>query len=331
MQSNGIKLVLLSLLLIVSMICSLMFGYKVFTVSDVFHTLFQNQHIDDHNILMNLRLPRTLLAALIGLMLGISGVLIQTVTRNPFASPGIMGVNSGASLFVVTAIVIFNINGTFQLSVIAFIGACVVAAMIVGATTLPVRPLSIMELTLFGASMSAFCMAVTQGLLIYNESAIEQVIYWLSGAVSNKKLSILTHLWPFIVIGITFTIYNIKNLNVYYLDDTALKSVGGNILRIKFITMLSVALLSGASVAIAGPIAFIGLITPHITKMMVSSHNHIVLLPAAGLIGAVLLVTSDILSRYLLFPQEIPVGIATAMIGSPIFFYLILKRKEQMS
>lgn len=90
MQSNGIKLVLLSLLLIVSMICSLMFGYKVFTVSDVFHALFQNQHIDDHNILMNLRLPRTLLAALIGLMLGISGVLIQTVTRNPFASPGIM-------------------------------------------------------------------------------------------------------------------------------------------------------------------------------------------------------------------------------------------------
>ncbi|QUR95588.1 iron ABC transporter permease [Macrococcoides canis] len=313
------------------MICSLMFGYKVFTVSDVFHVFFQNQHIDNHNILMNLRLPRTLLAALIGLMLGISGVLIQTVTRNPFASPGIMGVNSGASLFVVTAIVIFNINGTFQLSVIAFIGACVVAAMIVGATTLPVRPLSIMELTLFGASISAFCMAVTQGLLIYNESAIEQVIYWLSGAVSNKKLSILKHLWPFIVIGLMLTIYNIKNLNVYYLDDTALKSIGGNILRIKFITMLSVALLSGASVAIAGPIAFIGLITPHITKMMISSHNHIVLLPAAGLIGAVLLVTSDILSRYMLFPQEIPVGIATAMIGSPIFFYLILKRKEQMS
>ncbi|UJS27493.1 iron ABC transporter permease [Macrococcoides canis] len=313
------------------MICSLMFGYKVFTVSDVFHVFFQKQHIDEHNILMSLRLPRTLLAALIGLMLGISGVLIQTVTRNPYASPGIMGVNSGASLFVVIAIVIFSINGTFQLSAIAFIGACVVAAMIVGATTVPVRPLSIMELTLFGASISAFCMAATQGLLIYNESAIEQVIYWLSGAVSNKKLSILKHLWPFIVIGLMLTIYNIKNLNVYYLEDTTLKSVGGNILRIKFITMLSVALLSGASVAIAGPIAFIGLITPHITKMMISSHNHIVLLPAAGLIGAVLLVTSDILSRYLLFPQEIPVGIATAMIGSPIFFYLILKRKEQMS
>ncbi|WP_414053107.1 FecCD family ABC transporter permease [Macrococcus animalis] len=322
---------ILSLLLLLSMICSLMFGYKVYSLSELYQVFIQRHAIDEQNILTHLRLPRTLLAVLIGILLGMSGVLIQTVTRNPFASPGIMGVNSGASLFVVTAIVIFKVNGTLQLSIVAFIGALIVALMIVGATTLPVRSLSIMELTLFGASMSAFCMAMTQGLLIYNESAIEQVIYWLSGSVSNKKLSILMYLWPSIVVGILLIIVNIKNLNVYHLDDTALKSVGGNILVIKCVTMISVALLSGASVAIAGPIAFIGLITPHITKMVITSQNHLVRLPSAALIGAILLVTSDLLSRFLLFPQEIPVGIATAIIGSPIFFYLILKRKEHVS
>ncbi|WP_414047180.1 FecCD family ABC transporter permease [Macrococcus equi] len=331
MQSNYLKLCLLSILLIISMLCSLMLGYRVFSIADVFQSLFHHQSIEGQNILIDLRLPRTILAALIGLMLGMSGVLIQTVTRNPFASPGIMGVNSGASLFVVTAIIIFNINGTFQLSVIAFIGALFVAALIVLATTLPVRPLSIMELTLFGASISAFCMAVTQGMLIYNESAIEQVIYWLSGSVSNKKLSMLTYLWPLILFAIFITTFNIKNLNAYALDDNALKAVGGNIIVIKLLAMISVALFSGASVAIAGPIAFIGLITPHITKMVITSHNHLIIIPSAGIVGAILLVVSDILSRYLLFPQEVPVGIATALIGSPIFFYLILKRKEHLS
>ncbi|WP_414045731.1 FecCD family ABC transporter permease [Macrococcus sp. 18KM445] len=331
MQSNYLKLCLLSILLIISMLCSLMLGYRVFSIADVFQSLFHHQRIEGQNILVDLRLPRTILAALIGLMLGMSGVLIQTVTRNPFASPGIMGVNSGASLFVVTAIIIFNINGTFQLSVIAFIGALFVAALIVLATTLPVRPLSIMELTLFGASISAFCMAVTQGMLIYNESAIEQVIYWLSGSVSNKKLSMLTYLWPLILFAIFITTFNIKNLNAYALDDNALKAVGGNIIVIKLLAMISVALFSGASVAIAGPIAFIGLITPHITKMVITSHNHLIIIPSAGIVGAILLVVSDILSRYLLFPQEVPVGIATALIGSPIFFYLILKRKEHLS
>ncbi|MCU7558550.1 FecCD family ABC transporter permease [Macrococcus capreoli] len=331
MQNNYIKLLLLTIILAISMLCSLMFGYKVFSIVDVFQSVFQHRQIEGQNILVDLRIPRTILATLIGLMLGISGVLIQTVTRNPFASPGVMGVNSGASLLVVCAIVLFNLNGTFQLSIIAFSGALLVAAMIIAATTLPLRPLTIMELTLFGASMSAFCMAITQGLLIYNEAAIEQVIYWLSGSVSNKKLSILNYLWPFILCAIVLTVCNIKQLNAYHLDDTALKAVGGNILLIKIVTMICVALLSGASVAIAGPIAFIGLITPHITKMVIKSHNHMLLLPAAAVIGAIIFVISDILSRYLLFPQEIPVGIATALIGSPIFFYLILKRKEHIS
>lgn len=308
-----------------------MFGYKIFSVHEIYLVLFERKSIGDQNILMNIRLPRTILSAVTGMLLGVAGILIQTITRNPFASPSIMGVNSGASLFVVMAIVLFNITGTFQLSIVAFMGALTISLIIVIATTLPIRPLTIMELTLFGASMSAFCMAVMQGLLVYNESAIEQVIYWLSGSFINKKLTMLAYLWPFILIGIVLTIYNIKHLNVYQLDDTALKSIGGNILKIKVITMITVAFLSGVSVAIAGPVAFIGLIAPHITKMIISHNNHAILIPAAALVGGIILVSSDIVSRYLLFPQEIPVGISTALIGSPIFFYLILKRKEQMS
>ncbi|MCE4958015.1 iron ABC transporter permease [Macrococcus caseolyticus] len=308
-----------------------MLGFHKFSLIDLYGILFQNEQSAQRDVLFNLRIPRTVIALLVGMLLGISGLMIQTITRNPFASPGIMGINSGASLCVVCAIVIFKIDGTFMLSMIAFAGAFVIAIMIVAATIIPLRPLNIMELTLFGASLSALCMAVTQGVLIYNESAIEQVIYWLSGSVSNRKLTVLHYLWPFMIIGIVLSIINIKHLNLFNLDDLAMTSIGGNIVKIKLLVMTSVALLSGSAVAMAGPIAFVGLITPHITKLMIKSHNHKVMMPASGLIGAVLLITSDILSRFILYPQELPVGIATAIIGAPIFFYLILKRKGSLT
>lgn len=315
--------------LIVLIFLSFMLGYHRFSVVDLFRVFLMHESISHDEILFDLRLPRTMIAILVGMLLGVSGVLIQTITRNPFASPGIMGINSGASLFVVCAIVCFHITGSFWLSLIAFMGAFTVSCLIVVATIFPKKPLSIMELTLFGASISAFCMALTQGILIYNESAIEQVIYWLSGSVSNRKLTVLTYLWPLIVIGLCCAFFNIKHLNLFHLDETAMSGVGGDFVKIKLIVMMIVALLSGAAVAIAGPIAFIGLITPHLTRLWFKSHNHLILIPASLLMGACVLLMSDLLSRFILYPQELPVGIATALIGAPIFFYLILNRKAQ--
>lgn len=319
---------LFSGMFVVLFILSMMLGYKHFTFSDIWQHYIHGEKIKDQRVLTQLRLPRAILGGVVGVLMGISGVMIQTITRNPFASPGIMGVNSGASLMVVIATVGFGMNGAFQQTVMAFIGTIIIATLIILATTLPFKPFNAMELTLFGASISAFCMAITQGLLIYNESAIEELIYWLNGSVANKHINILMYIWPFIIVGLIISIYMAKPLNLYMLSDDALKGLGAKILSIKVFTMIAVVLLSGSAVALAGPIAFIGLITPHIAKLLCKSHNHFIVIPLSGVLGGCLLLLSDILSRYLLMPRELPVGITTALIGAPIFIYLILNRKE---
>ena len=306
----------------------MMLGYKHFSFVNVWKHLILGQEIKDQRILTQLRLPRAVLGGVVGVLMGISGVMIQTITRNPFASPGIMGVNSGASLMVVIMLIGFGVNGSFQLAFMAFLGTIIVATMIILATSLPLRPFTAMELTLFGASISAFCMAVTQGLLVYNESAIEEIISWLNGSVANKHLNVLMYIWPFIVVGLIISMYMARQLNLYILSEDALKGLGAKILSIKVITMIAVVLLSGSAVALAGPIAFVGLITPHVAKLLCRTHNHFIIIPMSGLLGGCLLMLSDILSRYLLMPREIPVGITTALLGTPVFIYLILKRKE---
>ncbi|MCY1575995.1 iron ABC transporter permease [Staphylococcus pettenkoferi] len=315
-------------LFIVLFVLSMMLGYKHFSFVNVWKHLILGQEIKDQRILTQLRLPRAILGGVVGVLMGISGVMIQTITRNPFASPGIMGVNSGASLMVVIMLIGFGVNGSFQLAFMAFLGTIIVATMIILATSLPLRPFTAMELTLFGASISAFCMAVTQGLLVYNESAIEEIISWLNGSVANKHLNVLMYIWPFIVVGLIISMYMARQLNLYILSEDALKGLGAKILSIKVITMIAVVLLSGSAVALAGPIAFVGLITPHVAKLLCRTHNHFIIIPMSGLLGGCLLMLSDILSRYLLMPREIPVGITTALLGTPVFIYLILKRKE---
>lgn len=315
-------------LFIVLFVLSMMLGYKHFSFVNVWKHLILGQEIKDQRILTQLRLPRAVLGGVVGVLMGISGVMIQTITRNPFASPGIMGVNSGASLMVVIMLIGFGINGSFQLAFMAFLGTIIVATMIILATSLPLRPFTAMKLTLFGASISAFCMAVTQGLLVYNESAIEEIISWLNGSVANKHLNVLMYIWPFIVVGLIISMYMARQLNLYILSEDALKGLGAKILSIKVITMIAVVLLSGSAVALAGPIAFVGLITPHVAKLLCRTHNHFIIIPMSGLLGGCLLMLSDILSRYLLMPREIPVGITTALLGTPVFIYLILKRKE---
>lgn len=315
-------------LFIVLFVLSMMLGYKHFSFVNVWKHLILGQEIKDQRILTQLRLPRAVLGGVVGVLMGISGVMIQTITRNPFASPGIMGVNSGASLMVVIMLIGFGVNGSFQLAFMAFLGTIIVATMIILATSLPLRPFTAMELTLFGASISAFCMAVTQGLLVYNESAIEEIISWLNGSVANKHLNVLMYIWPFIVVGLIISMYMARQLNLYILSEDALKGLGAKILSIKVITMIAVVLLSGSAVALAGPIAFVGLITPHVAKLLCRTHNHFIIIPMSGLLGGCLFMLSDILSRYLLMPREIPVGITTALLGTPVFIYLILKRKE---
>ncbi|TDM02532.1 iron ABC transporter permease [Macrococcus carouselicus] len=308
------------ILLPVLMLLSLSLGYINIPFSDICSYLIQGEH---HHILETVRLPRMLTAFIVGMLMAVSGLLIQSVTRNPFASPGILGINSGASLAVMLSIA-FGLSAS---PIFALVGALMVAGILVLAAILPRKPLTIMEITLLGACITAFCAAITQGLLIVHNQAIEQMIFWMSGSVTQNKLTVLKWVVPLIIAGAVISMLSARYLDVFIVGDELMQSLGVNIIALKVAVMTAAALLAAAAVTLAGPIGFIGLVAPHISKLMFRV-NHLKLIPLTALIGATLLLLSDIISRFLLMPRDIPVGITTALIGVPVFIYLVINRRE---
>lgn len=303
------------------MYLSLSLGYTHVTFNEIFHYLQGKPH----HVLETVRMPRMLTALIVGMLMAVSGLLIQSVTRNPFASPGILGINSGASLAVMLS-VIFGLTST---TVAALTGALIVAGMIILATLLPKRPLSILEVTLFGASIAAFCVAITQGLLIINNQALDQMIFWMSDSVTQNKLAALKWVGPIIILGVALSIILARYLDIFIVGDDLVQGLGVNVTLLKVQIIIASALLAAAAVTLAGPIGFIGLVAPHLSKMLFRV-KHLKLILVTALIGACLLLASDILSRYLLMPRDIPVGITTALIGVPVFTYLVIRRREVM-
>lgn len=303
------------------MYLSLSLGYTHVTFNEIYHYLQGKPH----HVLETVRMPRMLTALIVGMLMAVSGLLVQSVTRNPFASPGILGINSGASLAVMLS-VIFGLTST---TVAALIGALIVAGMIILATLLPKRPLSILEVTLFGASIAAFCAAITQGLLIINNQALDQMIFWMSGSVTQNKLAALKWVGPIIILGVALSIILARYLDIFIVGDDLVQGLGVNVTLLKVQIIIASSLLAAAAVTLAGPIGFIGLVAPHLSKMLFRV-KHLKLIPVTALIGACLLLASDILSRYLLMPRDIPVGITTALIGVPVFTYLVIRRREVM-
>ncbi|ULG74508.1 FecCD family ABC transporter permease [Macrococcus brunensis] len=318
---NRISLGILLLCVPVLMYLSLSLGYTHVTFNEIYHYLQGKPH----HVLETVRMPRMLTALIVGMLMAVSGLLVQSVTRNPFASPGILGINSGASLAVMLS-VIFGLTST---TVAALIGALIVAGMIILATLLPKRPLSILEVTLFGASIAAFCAAITQGLLIINNQALDQMIFWMSGSVTQNKLAALKWVGPIIILGVALSIILARYLDIFIVGDDLVQGLGVNVTLLKVQIIIASSLLAAAAVTLAGPIGFIGLVAPHLSKMLFRV-KHLKLIPVTALIGACLLLASDILSRYLLMPRDIPVGITTALIGVPVFTYLVIRRREVM-
>ncbi|MGG0284980.1 iron ABC transporter permease [Peribacillus butanolivorans] len=314
-----------TIVLLLFLLCSsIVYGYTNTTWQMAIDAFTHFNGSNEHIVIQSVRFPRALIASAVGASLAISGVLMQTLTKNPLASPDIFGVNAGAGLAVVTGVTIFGISNLQVFTWLSFIGAAIAAVSIYMIGSMGRGGLTPMKLTLAGAAMTAMVSSLTQGLLVSNEALLEQVLFWLAGSVSGRSLDNLTAVFPYLAVGWVLALITSGKMNVLSMGEDVAKGLGLNIVFLKIVLGLVVILLAGGSVAVAGPIGFIGIVVPHLTRFIVGI-DHRWLIPFAGLLGAVLLLAADIISRYILMPQEVPVGVMTAIIGTPFFIYIARK------
>ncbi|MFL1466810.1 FecCD family ABC transporter permease [Marinobacter sp. DUT-3] len=314
---------LLMLALVVLMFLHLGMGAKALSWSTTWQALFHYDPANlDHAVVRDSRLPRLLVAAVVGAALAVAGVIIQSVADNPLADPGILGINAGAAFFVVAGLLMVPGTAFMYVPWYAFLGAVVAAVIVVllgGRGHNPVR------LTLAGAAVTALFGAMTATLLLLDQQGLEKLRHWLTGAIGASDGEKLWQVWPYLVIGLVLALSLVRSLDAHRLGSRAAAGLGVNILRLKVVGLLAVVLLSGAVVALAGPIGFVGLVVPHAVRLMIRA-DYRWMMGYAVVTGAVLVVAADLLARVAVRPYEINTGIVTALIGGPVFIALVIRR-----
>ncbi|WP_222264704.1 FecCD family ABC transporter permease [Modestobacter marinus] len=281
---------------------------------------------DDAIIVRELRVPRTLLGLLAGTALGISGALMQGHTRNPLGDPGLLGVTAGAAFAVVLAVSLLGITAPSGYVWFAFAGALLgsVAVFAIGGSGRGgATPVS---LALAGAALTALLFALVQALTIRERTTLDAYRFWIVGALSGRDLSIATQVAPFIVLGVVLAVVNAPALNTLRLGEDVARGLGQRIWLARGTGLAATTLLTGAATAACGPIAFVGLVVPHVARA-ITGPDHRWLVPYAGLLGAVSLLVADVLGRVVARPGELQVGIVLAVVGTPFFVALVRRRR----
>ncbi|MBM7565122.1 FecCD family ABC transporter permease [Paenibacillus sacheonensis] len=332
-QRTGFLLLGILILLAAGSASLLLGGSHTFTPSQVYgaYTRFDGSNTD--LIIRNVHVPRMAIAAVVGASLAVAGALMQAMTRNPLASPSVMGINSGAALAVVIALAIAGSNAfsSSELILIAFGGAAVTAAAVfsLGAAgrnqgETPIR------VTLAGSAVAAFASAWTSGILLKQNKMLDDILLWIVGSVSGRELHHLTAVLPYTAVGLIGALLMTKSVNVLSMGDETARGLGLKIGLVRTVLAALVVLLAGSSVAIAGPIAFVGVIIPHVSRFLVG-HDYRWIVPYSIVLGATLLLAADTVSRFILRPEELPVGVATALIGVPFFIYVARRKSYAQS
>ena len=328
----------LLLILLVSMAGALTIGTVSLSVGDVVFAVYDSLRssvpIDApgqgplHDIVWLLRMPRILMAACIGAGLATSGVIMQAIVKNPLADPYILGVSSGASLGA-TAAILLGIGvslGENFVGISAFIGAFAISLAIVFIANMGGRANAV-KLLLAGMALSAVCSAFSSFIVYFanDKDGIQSITYWLMGSMAGAKWSTLQVMIPMSIVIPLFFYTQSKILNLMLLGDDTAVTLGVDLHRYRQVYLLVSALLVGFAVYAAGMIGFVGLIVPHVSRMLVGA-DHRRLLPIAALSGAIFLVWADVLCRIIIPQTELPIGILISMIGAPCFIYLMVKR-----
>ncbi len=330
LESNKSKFIVLAALIAFLACCflgSLLLGYIKTSPWDLLNTYTNYENTTEQIILRTSRVPRALTALFIGGSLSLSGVLMQTLTKNPMASPGLLGINSGSAFFMVFIYSYFpNLSQDFAV-LFSFIGAFIAVILVYGLAGGLKGSVQTFDLTLSGAAISAFFMSFTQIVLYKDEKTMEEILYWLTGSVEGRSLDLLLKVMPFLVIAWVVCFLLSAKLNIFSLGEEMAKGLGLNTEFLKLSIILLVVILAGASVAVAGPIALVGLVIPHFTRFLVGSEFRWVI-PYSIVLGSIFLLSADIASRFIIYPKELPVGAVTAIIGTPFFIYIARKAEN---
>lgn len=315
--------------LLAAMLISVAFGAADVTPRETLSALFAfDETSTSHLIIRTLRVPRVVIAALVGASLGVAGAIMQGLTRNPLADPGILGINAGAALGVVLAVFFLNIGSLSSYALFAMVGAALAAVVVYGLGSMGRGGITPFKLTIAGAAMAALLGSLTTGILIFNQRTMEEVRFWLAGSLAGRDLGLLLQVLPYLLVGLVLAIGLGRQITTLSLGEDVARGLGQHTGWIKGLAALTVVLLAGGSVAVAGPIVFVGLVIPHAVRF-VAGADYRWILPWSALAGAIFLILSDLAARLLVRPMELPVGVMTALIGGPVFIYLVRWRIKQ--
>ena len=304
---------------IFAMVASLTLGSVDISFSTIVHTLLGNVQTTDEMVIWNIRFPRNIVGALVGANLAVSGAILQAVMKNPLADPGIVGVSSGAGLAGVIML-IFMPEASILLTPVAFVGAMLSAAAVYAlAWKNGIRPTRII---LAGVAVSAFLGSGISALLVFYSDKVQGALLWMVGGLSARSWPQVEPLFPYTILGLVLALAGCKALTILSLGDETARGLGVPVERVRFSMTAVAALLAAGAVSVAGLIGFVGLVVPHIVRLIIGTDYKYVI-PGSAILGAGVLVFCDTLGRVAFSPIEIPAGIIMAFLGAPFFLYLL--------
>ncbi|MDT0177088.1 Fe(3+)-siderophore ABC transporter permease [Pantoea sp. RRHST58] len=311
-------------LLLLLLALSLMLGAKSIAIHDVSLALTTHCGSADCVIVREARLPRTLAGLLAGGALGLAGALMQSLTRNPLADPGILGVNAGAGFAVVLGIALFGADSPADWLGFAFVGALLASLLVALTGALGGGRVNPVRLTLAGVALGAVLEGLTSGLSLLNPDIYDHLRFWHSGSLDIRSAAVLRATWPAVAVGALIALLLARALNTLSMGGDLATALGTRVARTQLLGLLAIALLSGAATAAVGPVAFVGLMTPHLARWL-WGNDHRWMLPGTLLITPCLLLSADILGR-LMVPGELRVSVVTALIGAPMLIVLVRRK-----
>ena len=313
--------------LLAAVFLSLLVGARPIAPQTVLDALANFDPANGDHAVVQSRIPRTVAGLLIGAALGLAGAGMQGITRNPLADPGILGVNAGAALAVVLGIEFFAVSTLQGYILFAFLGAGAAAALVYVVASLGRDGATPMKLALAGAAMAAGMGSLTSAVLMLSQAALDSFRFWQVGTLGAREVPEMLSVLPFLGLGAVLVLGGAKLFNGLSMGDDSARGLGFRVGRGRAISATGVVLLCGAATALAGPIGFVGLIVPHAVRSLVGS-DYRWLLPLSMLAGPVLLLCADVLGRVIAPPAEIQVGVMTAVIGAPLFLWLLRRGKK---
>ncbi|MFC5220518.1 FecCD family ABC transporter permease [Streptomyces coerulescens] len=317
----------LAVILVIAGAVSLAVGARALSPAEVWHGLFAAPDSDQRLteirlIVQTVRVPRTVLAIVAGVALGVGGALIQGYTRNPIADTGLLGVNSGASFAVVSVIALFGFTSPFQYVWFAFLGAGVAGVVVFGLASIGRGAGNPLTLALAGQGVTVFLAAMTTAVALSDQKSLNALRFWNAGSLAGVGFDVIWPVTAFIVVGLLLALSTLPSINLLNLGEDVARGLGVNIAWSRSVGIAAITLLAGAATAACGPIAFLGLMVAHVARYL-TGPDYRWLVPYAGLLGAIVLLVCDIVGRLVVRPGELDAGVLVALLGAPFFAALV--------